>query len=142
MAGTPESRAAELNAMFTDENVDAIICLRGGYGTPQILKLLDYEKFAKNPKLFIGYSDLTALHIAFLQNAQLATIHGPMASSGITSLNSFSKSYFLRALTKPEPLGRIVNPDGEEIHCLIKGQARGTIIGGDLAQLQWARLLK
>ncbi len=68
--------------MFKDEEVHGIICLRGGYGTPpRILDLLDYELIRENPKVFIGYSDITALHIAINQISNLVTFHGPMASS-------------------------------------------------------------
>lgn len=76
MAGTPLERAADLHAMFADDDVRAILCLRGGYGAPQILPYLDFEWIRENPKLFIGYSDITALHIAFQQKCGLATIHG------------------------------------------------------------------
>lgn len=134
LAGTPEQRAAELNAMFVDEEVDGIMCMRGGYGSPQILSLLDYDLIAQNPKLFIGYSDITALHTVFGQRANLATLHGPMATSDIAhGLDDWSKQYLLRAMTRPEPLGAIINPPGEEIVCLVEGQAAGPVVGGNLA---------
>lgn len=115
LAGTPEQRAAELNAMFVDEEVDGIMCMRGGYGSPQILPLLDYDLIAQNPKLFIGYSDITALHTVFGQRSNLATLHGPMATSDIAhGLDDWSKQYLLRAMTRPEPLGAIMNPPGKK----------------------------
>ncbi|MEJ8545495.1 S66 peptidase family protein [Brevibacillus borstelensis] len=134
LAGHPRLRAEELNCMFADPEVDGIICLRGGYGTPQLLTLLDYDCIAANPKLFVGYSDITALHTAFMQEAGLATVHGPMASAGIASeLDFWSRDYLLRAMTCPEPLGEIVNPEGEEIVCLVGGEACGPIVGGNLS---------
>ncbi|WNC16148.1 LD-carboxypeptidase [Brevibacillus brevis] len=134
LAGTPEQRAFELNAMFADDEVDGIMCMRGGYGAPQILSLLDYDCIAQNPKLFIGYSDITALHAAFGQQAGLATLHGPMATSDIAhGLNDWSKQYLMRAMTRPEPLGQILNPPGEELVCLVEGVASGPIVGGNLA---------
>lgn len=134
LAGTPQQRAFELNAMFADDEVDGIMCLRGGYGAPQILDLLDYDCIAQNPKLFVGYSDITALHTAIGQNSHLATLHGPMVSSDIAhGLDEWSKGYLLRAMTLPEPLGQIVNPPGEEMECLVEGEAWGPIVGGNLA---------
>ncbi|MGN7470840.1 S66 peptidase family protein [Brevibacillus sp. SAFN-007a] len=134
LAGTPEQRASELNAMFADDEVDGILCMRGGYGSPQMLPLLDYDLIAQNPKLFIGYSDITALHTAFGQVSRLATLHGPMATSYMApGLDDWSKAYLLRAMTRPEPLGPILNPPGEDILCLVEGQACGPIVGGNLA---------
>ncbi|MCM3079374.1 S66 peptidase family protein [Brevibacillus invocatus] len=134
LAGTPQLRAAELNAMFADDQVDGILCLRGGYGAPQILPLLDYDCIAQNPKLFVGYSDITALHTVFGQDANLATLHGPMASSCLArGLDDWSMSYLLRALTEPEPLGEMINPPEEEVICMVDGQASGPIVGGNLA---------
>lgn len=134
LAGTPLQRAGELNAMFADDEVDGIMCMRGGYGAPQILPMLDYDLIAQNPKLFVGYSDITALHTAFGQQAGLATLHGPMATSDIAhGLDDWSKQYLLRAMTRPEPLGPIINPPGEDVVCLVEGQAYGPIVGGNLA---------
>ncbi|MFD2368997.1 LD-carboxypeptidase [Brevibacillus sp. GCM10020057] len=134
LAGTPQQRAFELNAMFADDEVDGIMCMRGGYGAPQILHLLDYDCIAQNPKLFVGYSDITALHTAFGQQASLATLHGPMATSDIAQgMNDWTAQYLLRALTRPEPLGAIINPPDEEIVCLVEGQAAGPVVGGNLA---------
>jgi muramoyltetrapeptide carboxypeptidase len=136
LAGTPQLRARELNEMFADPEVDAIICLRGGYGSPQILPLLDYDCIAENPKLFVGYSDITALHTALGQRAGLATVHGPMASEGIAhTLDPLSRDYLLRAMTSAEPLGPITNPEGEEMVCLVEGEACGPIVGGNLSLL-------
>lgn len=133
LAGTPEQRADGLNAMFADDEVDGILCLRGGYGAPQILPLLDYDCIAQNPKLFVGYSDITALHTVFGQNANLATLHGPMAASDLAhGLDDWSKSYLIRALSEPEPLGDLINPPGEEIVCMVEGCASGPVVGGNL----------
>lgn len=133
LAGPPALRASDVHSMFEDEGIDAIMCLRGGYGTPQILNLLDFQVIASHPKVFIGFSDITALHIAFQQKAHLATLHGPMASKGIASLPPVSKDYLLRAMMEPRPLGAILNPEEEKIGCLVKGQAKGRIIGGNLS---------
>lgn len=81
LAGFDEDRARDLNNMFLDDEVKGIICIRGGYGAPRILELLDYEAIKNNPKIFIGYSDITALHIAMNQICSLITFHGPMVAS-------------------------------------------------------------
>ncbi|KQL48274.1 peptidase S66 [Brevibacillus choshinensis] len=134
LAGTPQQRAYELNAMFADDEVDGIMCMRGGYGAPQILTMLDYDCIAQNPKLFIGYSDITALHTAIGQQSGLATLHGPMATSDIAhNMNGWTEQYLLRAMTRPEPLGPIINPPGEEMVCLVEGEVSGQVVGGNLA---------
>ncbi|WP_249310387.1 LD-carboxypeptidase [Bacillus sp. FJAT-49736] len=133
LAGTPQSRAEELNEMFADPEIDAILCLRGGYGSAQLLDLLDYEVVTEHPKLFIGYSDITALHIAFFQKCGLATIHGPMATTELIDCDEFSRSSLLATLTKAEPLGEIKNPDGQGISCLVEGTVEGEMVGGNLS---------
>ena len=81
LAGSDKQRADDLNALFADDEVDAILCLRGGYGCIRILDLLDYDMIAAHPKVLIGYSDITVLHTVLMQKCHLATVHGPMASS-------------------------------------------------------------
>lgn len=134
LAGTPELRAKELQEMFTDPEVDAVMCLKGGYGSAQILPLLDYARIAKHPKLFVGYSDITALHTALVQKAGMATLHGPMASAGAAhGWTPFSFEHLFRAMTSTAPLGAVLNPEGEEMVCLVEGKASGPIVGGNLA---------
>lgn len=134
LSAPAEIRAAEINRMFADPKVDAIMCLRGGYGTPQLLELLDYACIAAHPKLFIGYSDITALHAVLQQEAGLATLHGPMASSDLAGdLDQPSRDWLFHAMTSAEPLGEIRNPHGEEILCLMDGSAAGLIVGGNLS---------
>src|SRR5271170_8128444 len=71
LAGTDRERATDLMAMFTDKKVKAIFCMRGGYGTPRILNRLDYAIIRRNPKIFSGYSDITSLHSALIQDSGL-----------------------------------------------------------------------
>ena len=80
-AGKDQARAESLNELFADDDVDAIMCLRGGYGCTRILDYLDYDMIAKHPKPLIGYSDITALHVVLNEKCGLSTIHGPMVSS-------------------------------------------------------------
>jgi muramoyltetrapeptide carboxypeptidase len=134
LSGTDSTRANDINKMFIDEEIKAIICVRGGYGTPRILDLLDYDAIKNNPKIFVGYSDITALHIAFTQKCNLVTYHGPMLSSDIIKdFSEFSKDKLFKTLMNPEPLGKISNPVGEEIVTINGGIAEGTIIGGNLS---------
>lgn len=134
LAGRDEVRARDVNLMFANPEVDGIICLRGGYGSPRILNQLDYEMIQKNPKTFLGYSDITAMHIALNQLCHLVTYHGPMpASDMLKYFDHFSKESFFQAITSPNPLGIIENPPGEEIHSLVTGKATGPIIGGNLS---------
>src|SRR5712692_10665111 len=76
-AGSPELRTRDFMTMFTDPSVDAIQCLRGGYGSAQIIQLLDFEVIAAHPKPFVGFSDITALHTALLRFTGMATFYGP-----------------------------------------------------------------
>ena len=83
LAGTDADRAADLNHAFSDPAIDAVWCLRGGYGALRILPLLDFEKIRSNPKVFLGYSDITALLNAIRQETGLITFHGPVAASNL-----------------------------------------------------------
>lgn len=134
LAGKDELRARDLNNMFLDKEVDGIICIRGGYGTPRILELLDYEGIKNNPKVFIGYSDITALHIAINQICDLITFHGPMVSSNmIDKFSDFSRESLFRNIFYSETIGLVENPIGEEIETINGGVAEGEIIGGNLS---------
>src|SRR5690606_22722358 len=95
LAGTDEERAGELNAMFKDPGVQAIIALRGGSGAARILDKLDYKVIAANPKIFIGYSDITALHMAIYSKTGLVTFHAPLA---VSTWNSFNYPIFRKIL--------------------------------------------
>lgn len=134
LSGSDEIRRNDINKMFSDDEVDGIICIRGGYGAPRILDLIDYNIIKKNPKVFVGYSDITALHIAFNQKANLVTYHGPMvASNMIGDFNKFSKENLLKAIMNTEPMGKISNPEGEDMIRINGGIAEGHILGGNLS---------
>ena len=134
LSGQDDVRAEDLNSMFADKSIDGIICIKGGYGTPRILDQLDYSMIEKNPKLFAGYSDITALHIAFNQICKLVTFHGPMpASDMLSDFGEFSKNSFTKAITEKEVLGELRNPVGVDVKTLIKGKATGHIVGGNLS---------
>lgn len=133
LAAPDELRAADLNAFFGDPEVDGIVCLKGGYGTPRILDRLDYGAMASSPKLLIGYSDITGLHLAFDRYVGYPTMHGPMAMSMASGWNGYSRDSWLRAATADQPLGELRNPEGEAAEALVGGKARGRLIGGNLS---------
>ncbi|HEX2925020.1 MAG TPA: LD-carboxypeptidase [Ruminiclostridium sp.] len=134
LAGSDEIRAADINNMFRDSSIDAILCLRGGYGTPRILDMIDYDAVRDNPKLFVGYSDITGLHTVFNKICGLVTFHGPTLAYEIErGLDSFSRESFIKAVTSTDPLGELKNPAGEEIGCLVPGRAEGRLAGGNLS---------
>ncbi|MBS4537458.1 LD-carboxypeptidase [Clostridium sp. D2Q-11] len=134
LAGDDELRAKNINDMFKDKDVDAIFCIRGGYGVHRILEKIDYDLIKENPKIFMGYSDITALHIAINNRANLITFHGPMTVSDMRDgLDSFSLQSFKEVLMTSENTLEINNPEGEKIKSIVKGIAEGELIGGNLA---------
>lgn len=133
LAGTDDVRAEDLNKMFKNQEIDGIICLRGGYGTPRILDLIDYDLVKNNPKVFIGYSDITALHIAFNQLSTLVTFHGPMVSSDlIGEFSQFSKESLYNSILEGK-FQPIIKDPLDEITIINGGKAEGAIIGGNLS---------
>ncbi|EYE87747.1 peptidase S66 [Fervidicella metallireducens AeB] len=134
LAGTDEIRAKDINQMFSDKNIRGIFCLRGGYGSPRILDRLDYDLIRKNPKVFLGYSDITAIHIALYRKCKLITFHGPMvASDMIDEFDEFSMKSYSKAVTVAEPIGIVKNPENIKIMSLVSGKAKGRIVGGNLS---------
>ncbi|MBS4200841.1 LD-carboxypeptidase [Bacillus sp. FJAT-49732] len=133
LAGRPEQRANELNSMFANQGISAIFCLRGGYGSLHLLPLLDYEAITNNPKLFVGYSDITALHVAFQQKCDLPTIHGPMPASDLVDADNFTIHSLISILTNYPFKGKVENPENSPICTLVPGTAKGMIIGGNLS---------
>ncbi|WP_026895143.1 S66 peptidase family protein [Clostridiisalibacter paucivorans] len=134
LAGKDDIRANDINTMFEDDNIDGIICLRGGYGTPRILDKLNYDIINKNPKVFVGYSDITAIHTVLNNKSGIVTFHGPMVSSNmIDKFDEFSKRSLFNTIMNTEPIGRLSNPNEEQIKTLVSGKTKGNIVGGNLA---------
>ncbi len=136
VAGDPEQRAADLNALFADPEVDVIQVLWGGTGAMQVLPFLDYDLIAANPKALMGYSDITNLHIALRQETGLATFHGPgLGSMGIPDRTSFTWDSALGAFTKggvgPVP----PDPDDPYVRAIAPGKATAPVVGGNLFTL-------
>lgn len=134
LSGTDEVRARDINNMFADDEVDAIVCLRGGYGAMRILDKLDYEMIARHPKIFMGFSDITALHIALLEKCGLVTFHGPMAAANWAGkpLDDFSRESMYRVLMNAEPAGELANPPEYTKQTVNPGVAEGQLVGGNL----------
>jgi muramoyltetrapeptide carboxypeptidase len=140
LAGSVKERLDDIHDMFQDKDVQAIITLRGGYGSGQLLPYLDYNLIAKHPKILIGYSDITFLINAIYKKTGLVTYHGPVALSTFTD---YTKKYFLKTLMETEPVGEIEDAPYEEnfqttnrIWPFRKGTAEGKLIGGNLTLLQ------
>lgn len=139
-AGTDVQRLDDLHQMFADPQVDGIWCARGGYGCTRILPEIDYDLIQKNPKVFIGYSDITALHNAFLQRCNLVTFHGPVASSTMTSYTSAQFKAVLQQAKSPLtiPLSKANAQIKNELYqpkTVVGGTAKGVLIGGNLSLL-------
>ncbi|MCM3389663.1 LD-carboxypeptidase [Ureibacillus chungkukjangi] len=135
LAGTDELRANDVNRMFRDASIDGIFSIRGGYGATKILPLLDYEMIRDNPKVFAGYSDVTALHIAFNQLCDLVTYHTPMPSTEFIKpeMDEYTWSSFLESITlTKESNYYLANPTNQEMSSLVPGKATGQLIGGNL----------
>lgn len=134
-AGTGEERAKEINKMFQDKEIKAIFCTRGGYSSCHMMDKIDYEMIRKNPKIFVGYSDVTNLNVVFNQRCDLVTFHGPMVKSNlIYRQEDFTKKSFQEAIYMEKEL-LLKNPPGEELKVLIGGIAEGMIVGGNLSLL-------
>ena len=139
-AGKDTDRAAELNKMFGNEKVDAILCVRGGYGAIRILDMLDYDLIKKNPKIFMGYSDITAFLNAIHERTGLVTFHGPL---GISHFNDFVLNSFESVVMNPanhykypylrEP-GTEDNPEFDR-YTINRGKATGELTGGNISVL-------
>ena len=137
LAGDDALRAGDINRMFRDDTVDAILCARGGYGVTRLLDDLDYDAIARNPKVFSGYSDVTALHSALRARTGLVTFHGLMAASdmGCTRPDPFSLNAFWRMVSDTAAAGAVENPPGYPRETLVSGYAEGPLIGGNLTMI-------
>ena len=135
LAGTDAERAADFNAAFADPKVKAVFALRGGYGSCRILSLLDYDLIRANPKPFIGYSDITALHHAILVKSGLVTYHGPNANEAFLPGNNAA---FRRALMDPVQNSMIFSREkkgGADTRLVVTGCVTGRLLGGNMTCL-------
>jgi len=140
LAGSDEDRAADINKMFADKSINGIMAMHGGWGCARILPLLDYKTIQQNPKVFIGYSDITALLLGIYAKTGLITFHGPVGSS---TWNKFSVDNFKNMLmdgsvvqmTNPTNKGDNLVQTEDRIYTINVGKATGRLIGGNLTVL-------
>jgi len=130
-AGSPEERAEDIMAMFENSSVEAIICARGGYGGNRVLPLLDFDIIRKNPKIFVGYSDITGFLNAFAQKSGLISFHGPMLSTFGKQTIQYNLDTFQQVLSGQDGI-RISSPPACQARCLKPGTASGPLLGGNL----------
>jgi len=140
LAGTDEERAADLNGMFADREVKAVICIRGGSGAARILPLINYESIKQNPKPILGYSDITAIHNAIYTKTGLITFHGPNGTGSWNSFNvrQFEEVFFKQSLLKYENekiKGDELIVKNNRIQTINGGKSEGVIVGGNLTVL-------
>ncbi|MDW7680865.1 MAG: LD-carboxypeptidase [bacterium] len=134
LAGKDQDRVQDLNLMFQDDQIDAIICSRGGYGTPRIIDQVDFNLINSHPKVFVGYSDITSLSLAIWQTTGLITFSGPMVAVEMgKGIEPFTEKSFWKALTSVEPIGKLKNPDNAPLKVIGPGKARGRLLGGCLS---------
>lgn len=137
MAGKAEIRIEDLHEAFSRKDIKGIFCVKGGYSASQLLDKIDYELIKNNPKVFVGYSDVTNLHIVFNQKCNLGTYHGPMVKSNmINDFNDYTKTSFFEAMEKNET--RYEEPENMPLSVLTEGKMpsesiSGVLTGGNMA---------
>jgi muramoyltetrapeptide carboxypeptidase len=140
LAGTDLQRAGDLNALFGDPAVNAILAVRGGWGSSRILPLLDFELIRRHPKVLLGYSDITALLLGVHARTGLITFHGPV---GVSRWNQFTADYVRRILwageavtmRNPVEIGDNLTQVEDRVQTITPGRARGRLLGGNLTVL-------
>lgn len=130
LAGTDGHRADFVNRLFADKTIDGIVCARGGYGSLRILHLLDYDVIADNPKVFVGFSDITALLNVLFDRCGLVTFHGPVVTS-LADSGAKSRQSLLQAVSS-QRMPEIKAPEGITVS---PGRGTGILSGGNLSTL-------
>jgi len=140
LSGTDRERLYDLHWAFRTRSIDAVWCVRGGYGASRLLPFVNYNLIKKNPKILVGYSDITALHIAIFQETGLVTFHGPVGTSNFTD---YTRKHVLKTIVDPVSRYEIHLPEPPEgadpslykAKVIKKGKARGRLVGGNLSLL-------
>ncbi len=132
LAGTDAVRLDEFNSALADKEARAIFCVRGGYGALRLLPGLDYDAARRHPKLLVGYSDITALHLALWARARVPGLSGPMVAVEWDEPDPGSEALFW-ALARGEGVGPLCAPSGESLEGLRDGHAEGVLLGGNLS---------
>lgn len=136
LAGSDLQRLSDLHDMFNNKNINAIFSIRGGYGSGRLLDKIDYKLIGNNPKIFVGYSDITALQMAFYTKTGLVTFGGPMVAVDFhDEISPFTEEVFWRTITSNKKIGRLQNPRKEKFYLLNKGRGVGRLLGGNLSIL-------
>ncbi len=135
LAGSDSLRKQDIIDMFLDDEVDAIICMRGGYGASRIVDEIDYEVIKKHPKIFCGFSDITVFLNAFYRQAYMPTIHGLVGIYiGNSKVDEFSTNDFWNFLEQ-KTLGKVLKNPNDDAKTLIGGVCKGELVGGNLSLL-------
>ena len=133
-AGTDAQRLSDLNAMLNDPRVNAIFAVRGGYGSPRLLPFVDYRAARRQPKILVGFSDITALQLALFRRAGLITFSGPLPGVDFwRKPDPYTEEHFWRLLTSTRPVGLMPGPGNKPLRTRIRGRARGRLLGGNLS---------
>ena len=133
MAGFDKERADQINQMFAAREVKAIFCAKGGYGSIRILAYLDPKIISQNPKIFLGYSDITLLLLYLQTVANMVVFHGPVIAGEICSgMNYLTEDYLKNSISQNKPLGRLSFP---RMRAFKKGKANGRLTGGNLSMI-------
>ncbi len=134
LAGTDQERVDDIHSMFKDKSVKAVFTLRGGYGAFRLLDKIDYRLIKNNPKIFVGYSEITSLQMAFFEKADLITFAGPMVAVDFyDEVSPYTNEIFWAIVTSNKKLGKIKYPENQKMPHLQKGTVSGRLIGGNLA---------
>ena len=134
LAGNDEERIDDIHSMFSNKKVKAIICLRGGYGAVRLLDKIDYNIIRSNPKIFVGFSEITALQMAFLKNAGLITFAGPMVVPNFSKdVSPFTEERFWQIITSEKKAGKLKSPESNRLPYINPGKTNGRLIGGNLS---------
>ena len=137
LADSDQRRKEDLHDAFSNKNIDAIICLRGGFGSARLLDDIDFSLIRANPKPFVGYSDITALHLAIARYAGFVTFHGPMLTSDLLRMKQEPTEAALFDMLQ----GRVstgawlTHPELYPLSTIASGAARGKLIGGNLSMI-------
>lgn len=136
VGGTVAERVADLHEMFRDPEVKGIFCIRGGFGAAHLLEAIDYGLIASHPKILLGYSDITALHLAIQRKTGMVTFHGPVV---LSRFSAYTQEHFRKAVFETKPLGTLTNPPDSDplrpahtMRTVRPGKARGALVGGNL----------
>lgn len=137
VGGSVAERLEDLHQMFRDPEVKAVFAIRGGYGSEHLLDGIDYGLIRRNPKIFLGYSDITAMHLAIQKKAGLVTFHGPVV---LSRFSPYTQELFRKALFSTVPMGAITNPPDSDplrpshmLRTIRPGRATGPLMGGNLS---------